>query len=331
MNRKTISFMLFAVMLLAIISYPAFGRIDQAVADSTSTSAEFVIGMDQYFINNQTPGIIMDASPYIDSASGRTLVPVRYLADSLGATTTWDAATRGVTVSTAVYDIGMIIGSTTLTVDGQAQTMDVAPVINNGRTYLPARDVANALGFSVDWDAANEIVIIYPMNSIGVPAYNNVITQAQQNAAKPEQVQKLESALGITMTNDGSGWGYDPEHNADGSPNITFIKQNMSSSFVVAGMATDGEIDVKIECSQMVVDPSTVTWDISPLQKVLEALFPGQDADIQQAMADAQKNVDHAKANHGYYSLPADVLTINGTKVAVSQPDGLTFAQIIIY
>ena len=158
--------------------------------------------MNQYFVNNQLPGISMDAAPYIDS--GRTLVPVRYLADALGATTTWDGNTQEVTVSTTIYNIGMTIGSTTLTVDGQAQTMDVAPVINNGRTYLPARDVANALGFSVDWDAANKIVVIYPMNSIGEPAYNNVITQAQLNAAKPEQVQKLESALGITM-------GEDPE------------------------------------------------------------------------------------------------------------------------
>jgi hypothetical protein len=332
MNRKTISFMLFAVMLLAIISYPAFGKIGKAVADSASSNAEFVIGMDQYFVNNQLPGISMDAAPYIDN--GRTLVPVRYLADALGATTTWDGNTQEVTVSTAVYNIGMTIGSTTLTVDGQAQTMDVAPVINNGRTYLPARWVAQAMGYDVGWDATNQIVIIYSTSNIGEPAYNNVITQAQQNAAKPAAVQKLESALGITMTTgDGSDWYYDQAQNADGTPNGTFIHQNMSNSFVVASYNgdQDGVVYVKIECSQMVVDPSTVTWDISPLQNVLEAFFPGQDADIQQAMTDAQQQVTHAKSNHGGNHLPADVLTINGTEVAVGQPDRLTFAQIIIY
>ena len=155
-NRKTVSFVLFAALLLSIIVFPAFVRGNKAIAESTTTtgstgaspidSAEFVIGMNQYFVNNQAPGISMDAAPYIDS--GRTLVPVRYLADALGATTNWDSDTQQVTVSTAAYNISMTIGSTTLTVNGQAQTMDVAPVINDGRTYLPARWVANASGVS---------------------------------------------------------------------------------------------------------------------------------------------------------------------------------------
>jgi hypothetical protein len=35
--------------------------------------------------------------------------------------------------------------------------MDVAPVIKEGRTYLPARYVAEALGYRVDWDGASKI------------------------------------------------------------------------------------------------------------------------------------------------------------------------------
>ena len=76
-NRKTVSFVLFAAMLLAIIIFPAFVRGNKAIAESTTTtgstgaatidSAEFVIGMNQYFVNNQTPGISMDAAPYIDA------------------------------------------------------------------------------------------------------------------------------------------------------------------------------------------------------------------------------------------------------------------------
>jgi hypothetical protein len=171
MNRKTISFTLFAVMLFAIISYSAFGRIDKAVADSTG--AEFVIGMNQYFVNDVVPGISMDAAPYIDN--GRTMVPVRYLADALGTTTNWDADAKQVIVAEGIYDIVMTIGSTTLTVmNGQTSQMDVAPVINNGRTYLPARWVANALGYQVDWDVATDkIVIIWPKGEL-LPDFSNV-------------------------------------------------------------------------------------------------------------------------------------------------------------
>ncbi len=56
----------------------------------------------------------------------------------------------------------MTTGSATLTVNGQTQTKYVAPLINDGRTYLPARWVAEALGYSVGWDVANKIVVIYP-------------------------------------------------------------------------------------------------------------------------------------------------------------------------
>jgi hypothetical protein len=196
-------------MLLSIIVFPAFVWSNKAIADTTgSTGAgtipidnvEFVIGMNQYFVNGQTPGISMDAAAYIDPNSGRTLVPVRYLDDALGATTNWDADTQEVTVSTAIYNIAMTIGSATLTVNGQAQALDQAPVINNGRTYLPARWVANALGYQVDWNAQYQIVIIWP-NGTTEPDYSNVITQAQQ---KPTVVNGFNIPSGSLLDVDNS-------------------------------------------------------------------------------------------------------------------------------
>jgi hypothetical protein len=161
-----------------------------------------------------------------------------------------------------------------------------------------------------------------------------VITQAQQNAAQPWQVQKLESALGVTITNGGYGtWGYEPQLNPDGSPNMSFINQYAASkeSFVNAGYwSSDGSVNVSIQCSQL-VDPGMVTVDLSPLQTVLEAFFPGQDAAIQQAMAYAQKCVTNTKTTAGLQNeeLPADVLMINGLKVGVAQ-GGTTYAGITI-
>jgi hypothetical protein len=166
--KKTMVCIVLVLALLALLAVPALA--------SGNTSAGFVIGMNQYFVNNQAPGISMDAAAYIDPNSGRTLVPVRYLADALGATTNWYPDTQQVTVSTPVYNISMTIGSTTMTVNSQAQTLDQSPVINNGRTYLPARDVANALGYQVDWNATNKIVTIWP-NSTLEPDYSNIIGQ----------------------------------------------------------------------------------------------------------------------------------------------------------
>ncbi len=122
--------------------------------------AKFVIGKDYYLMGSEDAQVAMDATPYIDTGSGRTLVPVRYLGDALGAQTSWDAASQTVTLTKGSTTISMVIGSTTLTVNGQAQTMDQAPVINGGRTFLPARWVAEALGYSIDWDASSQTVTV---------------------------------------------------------------------------------------------------------------------------------------------------------------------------
>ncbi len=177
MTRKAVNAAIFAVILFAIIAIPVIVKSGPALA--AGNSAEFVIGLNEYFVNDQLPGVQMDAAPYIQD--GRTLVPVRYLADALGAATSWNGTAQEVTVTSGSTTVAMTIGSTALTVNGQGQTMDVAPVINGGRTYLPARWVAENLGYSVDWDATNKIVIIWPQGT-PEPDYSNATAQVQTPA-----------------------------------------------------------------------------------------------------------------------------------------------------
>ena len=107
------------------------------------------IGSDQYFIN----GKMFDGSadklgaPYIDSA-WRTMVPIRALVESFGATV--DYADGVVTIVDGDTTVVMNIGEQTYTVNGEEANMDTAPVIGDGdRTYVPVRFVAEALGYSV--------------------------------------------------------------------------------------------------------------------------------------------------------------------------------------
>jgi hypothetical protein len=52
--------------------------------------------------------------------------------------------------------IKLVIGSTTLTVNGQSQVMDTVPIISGARTLLPIRYVAAPLGANVDWSQAEQ-------------------------------------------------------------------------------------------------------------------------------------------------------------------------------
>lgn len=125
-------------------------------------SIVFVIGVDQYFINGQTPGVKMDAAPFIDS--GRTFVPVRFLGNAIGITNdniAWDSALQKATL---VCDCGsqveMIIGKNQIITNGQAKDIDVTPQLKPpGRTFLPARFVVEALGYEVDWQDEKYVVV----------------------------------------------------------------------------------------------------------------------------------------------------------------------------
>jgi len=120
-------------------------------------SASFYIG--STIMNVNGANIIMDAAPYIKA--GRTYVPVRYLGDALGATTAWDEATKTVTVTKGDKTVVLVIGSTIAKVNGADVQMDVAPEITGvGRTMLPARWVAEGLGYQVGWNAALQQVVI---------------------------------------------------------------------------------------------------------------------------------------------------------------------------
>jgi hypothetical protein len=119
-------------------------------------SISFTIGQNSYTTGGQS--FTMDASPFISNE--RALVPERYLADALGAQTTWDAATQTITIIKGGTTIELTIGSTSITTNGKASQMDAAPCIENGRVYLPARYVAEAFGYAVSWDASSQTVTV---------------------------------------------------------------------------------------------------------------------------------------------------------------------------
>ncbi len=91
--------------------------------------------------------------------NNRTMVPVRYISESLGADVTWNAATQEIGISYNGKSIVMHINSTEMTVDGNAITLDSAPTIRENRTLVPLRAIVEALDKQVFWDDKGLIVI----------------------------------------------------------------------------------------------------------------------------------------------------------------------------
>ena len=111
--------------------------------------------------------------------NNRVFVPMRAIFERLGSSVVYsngqiNAQGRGRSVHLA-------IGSTDASVNGSHFTMDVAPFTVAGRTEVPLRFVAQALGANVSWDGNTETVYITAAG--GGSSNENYTPSPQQNVS----------------------------------------------------------------------------------------------------------------------------------------------------
>ncbi len=98
-------------------------------------------------------------SPVALLRSGRTFVPVRAVGEMLGATVVY--ASGAIEVATAsARSVHLTVGQTAASVDGAPVTLDAAPFIIGGLTYVPLRFMSEALGASVSCDTPCRTVLV---------------------------------------------------------------------------------------------------------------------------------------------------------------------------
>lgn len=119
--------------------------------------AVFAVGRSTFLAQNREQS--MDVAPYIKN--GRTYVPVRYLAEALGAKVDWDPARRLATLTKGDTRVELAVEDANICVNGKYTTMDVKPEVVNGRMMLPARYVAEAFGALVSWNGSTREVVLF--------------------------------------------------------------------------------------------------------------------------------------------------------------------------
>ncbi len=103
----------------------------------------------------------LDALPYLDEQAGRTLVPVRFVSEALGAGVEWNANDRTVTVTDSGRTIILTLGSQEVSIGELKQSIDCAPrILPPGRTFVPLRFVSEALGAKVDYNSSTGQITI---------------------------------------------------------------------------------------------------------------------------------------------------------------------------
>lgn len=105
--------------------------------------------------------LISEPSPFIEN--GRTLVPIRFVSERLGAKVEWNNEERLVTIEKGNRKVILRIDSRLVIYDEEERVYglsDVAPKIVESRTFVPLRLVSNALGVGIDWDAVTRTVYV---------------------------------------------------------------------------------------------------------------------------------------------------------------------------
>ena len=126
-----------------------------------------------------------DAQPFID-ANNRTLIPVRFVAETMGATVSWDSANSTAVITQNGITINVPVEKDTITVTKNGETsnvkMDTAAVIKSDRTYVPIRYVAESLGAWVGYASKYATVQIY------------------KDVLKPEEITRLHAYYDMTYS-----------------------------------------------------------------------------------------------------------------------------------
>lgn len=150
--------LLIAVIVLIICPVCAFAEVP---------GSTFIVGKNEFFKNSQTQGIKMDAVPFVKQ--GRTFVPVRFLGQSLGisdADIQWNSVDRQAVLVKGAQSVVLTVAKNEIVINGKTKAIDAAPLLKDGRVYLPARFVAEAFDHRVTWDGASQKVLILPWENL---------------------------------------------------------------------------------------------------------------------------------------------------------------------
>ena len=129
-------------------------------ADDTTKTDVIVLAINSVVADVFGKQVVNDVAPII--RNDRTMLPARFVAEALGASVEWDEAAQKVTITKENTVIEITIGSNIAFVNGMEVILDSPAFIENSRTYLPLRFIAENLGAEVEWNQELQQIYITP-------------------------------------------------------------------------------------------------------------------------------------------------------------------------
>jgi hypothetical protein len=148
----------------AILTHQQNGNIiDYVVCVDVLPSEKIIhltIGEKKAFVNEME--IRLDAPPFIQPP-GRTMVPLRFIAEAFGASIDYAPKTGLVTDIMILFeciDIHLYIGKKYALIMNETTILDAPPLVVQGRTFVPLRFISEAFGADIEWESKEQRITI---------------------------------------------------------------------------------------------------------------------------------------------------------------------------
>jgi len=175
---------------------------------------------------------------FIDGAN-RTQVPVRVLANSLGKSISWNSVTQTVTIDGNVI---IKIGVSEIKSANGTIKMDTSAMIKDGRTYVPARFIAEALGLGVTTSTSSSGTL-----SVNIAKLSGKLVIAGSTSSQPLSDELATAFMkqypGVAVEVQGGGSGVGIAAALSGACDIGASSRELSATetgFVQYDFAKDG-------------------------------------------------------------------------------------------
>jgi Copper amine oxidase N-terminal domain len=97
------------------------------------------------------------------------LVPLRSMFEQMGATVSYDPATKSATASKPGSEIQVTLGKNEVLINGESRPLDVAPVMYQGVLLVPVRVISESLGAYVQWVPEQHLTVVRYIAPTPVP------------------------------------------------------------------------------------------------------------------------------------------------------------------
>jgi len=91
---------------------------------------------------------------------GTILVPLRSMFEQMGATVSYDPATKGFTIQKSGSSIQLTLGKHQAVINGESRPLDHGPIMYQGTALVPIRVISETMGAYVEWVPSKRVAVV---------------------------------------------------------------------------------------------------------------------------------------------------------------------------